>query len=143
MTEQKKTFVAFLLLLAVITAAIVGAVLFNLPKHYRLNKYGIETWGTIISKEKENHQYMRVEYEVDNRKFDSGGHAEDVDKNFDSVQLKEEVIVYYDPRDPQIAVLGNPAKNLKSSISGICFVSIIPILFFLSYRLKKFIWKPK
>ena len=138
MNEQKKiTRVASIIILITIMAAVIGAMLFDFPKYYQLSRYGIETQGTIISKEKENHMYISFNYEVRNQIFKSGGRAEDIGKNFESVQLNEKVQVYYDPNNPEIATLGNPSKQLKSSIFGICFVSIIPTLFLVGYELKK------
>lgn len=81
--------------------------------------------------------YISFKYEVSNQVFKSGGHAEDIGKIFESIQLNEKVPVWYDPANPEIATLGNPDKQLKSSGLGILFVSLIPILFFVSYKFKK------
>jgi len=125
------------LLLAVIIAALVGAFLSYLPKYYRLNHFGVQTQGTVISKEKENHQFIGVEYEVDNNKFKVKGNAEDFGKVFFTVNLNEKVPVTYNPYAPEESCLGNPEQQLNESIIGTCFVSTFPIIVFLVYLIRK------
>ena len=109
----------------------------DLPKYYRLNKYGVEVQGTVILKEPEQHQRIEVQYEVNNNKLKAGGGAGDFDKDFSSVKLQEKVPVYYNPEYPEESCLGNPSKHLDSSLIEICVISFIPFLLFISYILKK------
>lgn len=122
------------LLSATIVAFIIGVYLSNLPRYYRVNENGVQTQATVISKE--SHGYISVEYNVNNRKFKSGGHARDIDKNFEEVQLNDKVSVYYDPLAPEDSTLGNPNKHLKASFVEIGFITIIPILLFVFYVIK-------
>ena len=124
------------LLFAIIIAAVIGGFLTYLPKYYRLNRYGVETQGKVISKEKENHQFIRVEYEVNNRKFETVGNAEDFGKVFFTVKLHEDVPVYYNPDAPEESCLGKPNSQLKESIMGVCFISLTPIFLYIIFIIK-------
>lgn len=137
MIEKRKIYVGIGLFLVVIIATIIGGYLTFLPTYYRLSKYGIETLGTVISKEENNHQYIRVEYKIDNNKFITGGHAGDFGKSFFTVKLNEKVPVYYNPDEPEESCLGKPDSHLNRSIKGTCFVSTFPIIILIIHLIRK------
>ena len=101
-----------------------------------MTKNAVETEGIITAKERENHQYIQVEYKVGNRIYKTGGRVGSIDKEFDAVQINERVLVYYDSLAPEDALLGNPNKHFESSVIETCVASFIPILLFVFYKLK-------
>lgn len=137
MTKYKNALVLLGLTASTMIAVIIGALIVSFPKYYRLSRYGVETHGTVTAKERENHQNIQVEYQVGDKLFKTSGHAEDIGKIFGTVQINEEVSVFYDPSDPKSATLGNPNKQLNSSYRGMIFVGLTPIIFFLGYEIKK------
>ncbi len=135
--NRKKNLILELLglFLAILLTATVVAVLSRLPEHYRLSKRGIESQGIVVSKK--SHNYIEIEYKVDDRTYETGGHAEDIGKIYDLVNLGEKVTIYFDPLNAETASLGNPARHLQSSLIETCVVSTFPILGFFIYLIKK------
>lgn len=119
------------LLLATFMAIVVGAFLSDLPENYRLNQYGIETRGTVVSKDEKNHRYIEVKFKANYQDFTAGGRAEHFGKTFFTVKLGEEVPVFYNPEFAEESCLGNPNQHFNSSLVATCFVTTFPAFFFI------------
>lgn len=121
---------------AILIAMIAGAVFLEVPKYYRLSRSGRETIGKVVSKEREKHNTINLQYSVEGRTFESGGFAEAVGRSFDTLSVGDQVVIYYDPDDPGKSTLGDPVGYLKTSLRGTLFISFIPLLAYISYKVK-------
>jgi hypothetical protein len=108
--------------------AISGALILGVPKYYRLTVRGVATEGKIIELQPTNHQSVIYSYPVDSTVLSGGGHAGDVDSQFNQLRLGQRVLVFYDPYDVSASCLGDPNKHLKSLILGTVFIGLAPSL---------------
>lgn len=126
---------AFFLLIVVF--GFIGAFLFGLPKYYSIYMEGAETRGMIVSKDREQHQYIQAEYNVDGKKYVTGGRADSFGKDFDSVKIGDSVPIFYNKSRPSSAIFGDPDKHLNSSIISTLVVASTPLILFFAYVLRK------
>lgn len=126
-----------ILIIATVIAAISGAILFELPKYLSIYLYGKEALGTVVAKNRDQHMSVDVDYQVGNQVFRTGGHAEDVGKSFDALEINERVPVFYDRITPEAGVLGDAFEHLKSSFRGTFILLFVPTLFFVFFWLKR------
>lgn len=117
-TSKKKIYIFAGLILSVIVTALAGAFITDLPKYYALKTSGSEIKGTLISKEEHNHQFVEVDYSINNINYIVKGNAENFGRDFYSVKVGDIVPVTYNPHSPNDACLGNPEAQLNKSIRG-------------------------
>jgi hypothetical protein len=117
--------------------AVIGAMALDVPKFYSLVRNAHCTTGTVVAKQPENHMLVQFKYEVNGEIHTSGGRAEDVGRSFDSVQIGDEVPVYYDTSHPASATMGDPNKYLSAGLRGTAFILIGLTVCFFMYILKR------
>lgn len=91
--------------------------------HYRnLAKKAVKITGHVISKEPENHRFVRYSFDLDSRSYTGIGNAGGENHEFDQLRLNDPVVVYYDPDDPNNSFLGNPKRQFESATTGLIFM---------------------
>lgn len=128
--------VGALLIFTALFAAVVGALILKLPSKYRLEKYGVPIEAIVISKNREDHMSVIFRYEVEGQTYTALGRGAEVKGGFDSISANEVVEALYDPYNRENATLGDPREQLLSSLAGTVFISLIPTVFFIAYRIR-------
>ena len=140
-----KVFLIFLFVWAIISSLGYCVINFS-PDDSRwenrwenLAKNGVQTYGTVTSKDPDNHAAVNYVYKVGDREFDGAGHAGGGNPGFDEIQVGQSVMLYYDPKNPSDSFLGGPQyqiagdKLLRSRATAalfvISFLAIFPIYF--------------
>ena len=93
----------------------------NLPSYAVLAYRGLETQGTIVEKQPDNHSYIRYSYTVDGQTYtasDMSGRGCG-NPDFSGARVGAPVRVSYDPRKPQRSLLGDALCRLKDEGSGL------------------------
>lgn len=94
-------------------------------KYFRLAKLGSETRGSVISKEPDNHFFIRYSYQVDGQAYQGIGSAGRGNPSFEDLNLGDPVRVYYDPKDPRSSLLGDASQQFASISRGVMFATLI------------------
>ncbi|HKR61292.1 MAG TPA: DUF3592 domain-containing protein [Pyrinomonadaceae bacterium] len=106
-----------------------AAVAFETPKYYALVTRGIETKGVVVTKEPENHSFIRYSYLVNQQAYAGLGNAGGINRSFVDLNPGDTVRVYYDSEDPSISHLGDPKAHYASSVRGVAFVTLLGPIF--------------
>jgi hypothetical protein len=117
--------------------AAVGALVLEVPNYYRLTVRGIAAEGSIIELQPENHGSVLYEYQVDSRSFSGGGHAGDINTNFDELRIGQRVTVFYDAHNAAVSCLGAPQKHLNSLLRGTAFLAAFPTLAIFVFKIRQ------
>jgi hypothetical protein len=94
-------------------------------KYLRLAKLSRETRGSVISKEPDNHFFIRYSYQVDGQAYQGIGSAGRGNPSFEDLNLGDPVRVYYDPENPNSSLLGNPSQQFASISRGVIFTTLL------------------
>jgi hypothetical protein len=139
-----KTFIifSFLWLVLALIGAGIGRLILN-PSG--LNEYTSPIYGKVTAKEPENHAAVHFNYEVDGKKYDGSGQAGRGNPAFDQLQIGQSIVVFYNPKNPEKAILGYPQLYAQSDYFGVLFVAttfssviIVPlILIYVLYQKTK------
>ncbi len=103
----------------------VASVALEAPKYYALANRGIETKGVVVTKEPENHSFIRYSYHVNQQQYMDVGSAGGLNPSFEDLNPGDPVAVYYDPKKPGSSLLGDPKPHFASILRGIVFVTLI------------------
>ena len=98
---------------------------FNGIEHFRLAKRGTETKGSVISKEPNNHFFIRYSYKVGGQAYQGIGSAGRGNPRFEDLNVGDPVRVYYDPNNPTTSVLGDATQHLASISRGVVFATLL------------------
>jgi hypothetical protein len=120
-------------------AAVVAAILFEVPKYYRLYTSGVAVTGRIIDLQPENHGSVIYAYQVGGRSYEGGGHAGDIHSHFDDLRVGQEVPVVFDPHKEEVSCLGEPLKHLRSLLMLTAFLASSPTLLLLALKVRQFL----
>ena len=138
-----RTVTLTILIYAVLLVALgllAGKVL-NWSEYHHLALVGVKTVGQVNSKEESNHNAIRYSFKVNGLFYHGIGSAGGENPTFIQLQPGSEVIVYYDPDNPDLSSLGNPKEHAASRTNGVIFTSFFGSLFSMvsMYRKK---WLP-
>lgn len=126
-----KTFFIFLLVWIVLSAVgyQIGKMVFN-PSHLELMTIeGKQIYARVVAKEPENHQTIRYVFDLNGVEYTGSGAAGAGNPSFQEIQIGDDVVVFYNPSNPQESILGNPWEDLGAQYTGIMFSTIVfPIL---------------
>lgn len=119
---------------------VLGIGQINVPKFWSLYKRGIKVDGVVLQKEPENHQSVHFSYLGPNITYTNiYGHAGYGNPGFEDLKIGEKIIVFYDPENPEISVMGYPKGYLDNEIISIALGCIIfpPLIIFAIKRADK------
>jgi hypothetical protein len=123
--------------LSTLLIAIASSAFFDVPKFYRLTRFGTPTNGEITDLEPLNHQSVVYRYVVANQSHVDRGHASDIGSKFDELSPGQQVAVFYDPQRPDVSCLGTPNGQLESVLILTAIVAACPTLFLLASELRR------
>ncbi|HEY5838767.1 MAG TPA: DUF3592 domain-containing protein [Pyrinomonadaceae bacterium] len=131
----KRLIVAWLL--STVVVGVAAGSFFELPKFYRLSRYGLATTGVVADLQPLNHRSVNYRYTANARTHRGGGHAGDIDRNFEEVRLDEGVLIFYDPENPGVSCMGQPSRHLRKMLLLTAIVTSTPSFFFLALAFKR------
>lgn len=123
----------------------VGFSIYNLDlrEYWTLARQGKEIVGVVSGKNAETHNLIKYEYQVGSNTFTGGGYSGDIDKDFSQVGIGEKVKVFYSPDNPSFSSIGNPKSLFYSNLRMSIFLSLMPSLVVLGFKLKTELTKQK
>ncbi len=107
----------------------VGYRILHSDQLERLMKHGVGIYGTVTSKEPENHATVIYEYSVSGTNYSGRGRASDGNPKFEDIAIGERVIVFYDPDNPNESVMGYPQYQQERNTGGIYFFALVLPIF--------------
>jgi uncharacterized protein DUF3592 len=128
MRKRLHTYLTIWVLLT-IAALVFGILSLRWPTYYGLAVEGVATRARVTAKEPENHRFVRYSYIVDGIFHDGLGNAGFGNPAFEQISIGDEVIVYYDPRNPEVSFLGDAKHQLNSITRGVVFITVCLPLF--------------
>jgi hypothetical protein len=113
-----RLFVLFILWLAG-TAAIFYGMCSNLPKLMVLSERGVETRGKVLDLSAIQSHAVRYSFQGnDGKEYSGKGWAGYGNPSFRDLSAGQTVMVFYDPKDPNLSVLGDPKKERNNELKG-------------------------
>jgi hypothetical protein len=113
----------------VCVGAIITAVVFNPFQYYGFIRAGVQTMALVTDKEPENHGLIHYSYVVEGKTYSAVGHAGYGNPYFKNIEIGQEIIAFYDPRDPSRSILGNPKEHFKTNLEAVLAGMVLfPIL---------------
>ena len=129
MKSQPIVITVLIWLTLTIVFAAFGFKVLDWQKWNRLAKYGVETKGKILSKQPDNHRFVRYSYTVGQQTYFGLGSARSGNPEFDQLNVGDEIKVFYDPDDPAHSILGSAEAQASSITRGVLFLAIAGPLF--------------
>jgi hypothetical protein len=102
-----------------------GNQIFDSSEIYPLVVRGESVWGTVKTKDKENHRTIGYVYSVDEREYSGTGQSGFGNPDFEEIRIGEDVIVIYDPQNPEKSYLGYPEYELAANGRAASFLAYI------------------
>jgi hypothetical protein len=96
---------------------------------YRDLSNGVGVYGKVTAKEPENHQIIRYSYNVGQQTYSGVGHGGRGNPSFGELKIGDSVVVFYDPANPSVSVMGNPQAHQQVEMGGIIFLVVFMPLF--------------
>ena len=116
--------VAVWLTLAV-SLCLVGISLLNVGRDYRFARGGKWTQGKVTAKEPENHAIVRYSYVVNGTAYAGVGHGGRGNPRFDELNAGDSINVVYEPAAPEKSMMGDPAAQVRTSLTGVLFLALV------------------
>ncbi len=123
-------------LAATLLAGVAGIILLDVPKYYRLTRYGVPAEGSITDLQPRNHRSVIYQYQTERSAYNGGGHAGDIEADFDQLRLGQKVTVFYDPDKQEVSCLGDPSRHLRSNLTGVALITTCPTLYLLVVKIR-------
>jgi hypothetical protein len=111
---------------------------------HRLTIRGVSGDGVVTELTPENHDRVYYTYQVAGNTFD--GRGQSWPPNRSSLSVGDSVVIWYDPEQPKISVLGNPRPMLRNETISILLVTLFCpalIVITLKWRLPKLKSRPQ
>jgi hypothetical protein len=115
-------YVIFWTFLAIVFAFGIGGL--NLPRFYRLTKHGVLGQASAVRLAPENHCTVYYQYQVGGRTYHSQGQSWMPNPPLGDIAVGQKLVIYYDPENPSVAVLGNPKSMLKNEVISVGLATI-------------------
>jgi hypothetical protein len=111
-------------------------VVFNPLEYYKLARTAVETKALVTAKEPENHGLIHYSYVVAGETFYGIGHAGNGNPDFSGIRIGQELVTFYDSKEPSRSILGDPRSHLKVNLQVVIVGLLIFPLFvlYLLYR---------
>src|SRR5712692_8907533 len=97
--------------------------------YWRLANRGVLADARVTAKEPNNHRFVHYSYEIGGQTYSGIGNGGRGNADFDRIEIGQSVLVFYDPSDPRVSCLGNPANHLEANLTGVAFVALLTPLF--------------
>jgi hypothetical protein len=107
----------------------IGIKIIDPDRDYNLASKGTSTRGHITAIEPNNHRSVHYVYTVGNNTYSGVGHGGAGNPDFEYLAVGQDVMVFYDPSNPQDSILGYPEQHFSVDIGGVIFVAIVLPLF--------------
>lgn len=113
-----------------ILTCLAGAISWGLMSQTNLRKYQIlakqskTTQGQIIAKESKKHQTVHYTYRVNKTVYEGLSYTSEYP--LEKLKLNDKVLVFYNPTDPQVSMIGDPHLALQEEIA---FHVSLPVIF--------------
>jgi hypothetical protein len=115
------TWIVWLVLVSLSIGAVYDAL--QIKKFRKLQQEGVQTTGTVLSKEPENHRSVKYRYIVEGKAFERVGVPGNGTPAFSDLAAGDQVLVTFDPLDPDISVLGEADPIYRQRILVIEFLA--------------------
>src|SRR5262249_35854598 len=89
------------------------------------------------SLEPTNHQAVRYRYVVDSEDYSGVGNAGHGNPDFERLTVGQRVLIYYDPKKPQVSFLGYPAARMRGNLWVAVMVALIRAIFIMLGLIRK------
>ena len=108
-------------------AAVVIALLtgHNIPEYRRLAEFGVQATGTVTALTPQMHNTAGYKYSVTGREFQGSRGSWGPNPPLDEMHIGDQVVVYYDPRQPAVSVLGDPRPMLDNEITFVVLATLM------------------
>ena len=103
----------------------IGVVALEWQKWNGLANHGVEINGFVVSKEPQNHYFIRYSYAVNRNAYSGLGSAGSPNPEFDQLHVGDQVKVVYDSRNPAESTLGSAQVQSSSITRGVVFLTIL------------------
>jgi len=110
------------LLLAVLFSVGVGSL--NLPLLHRLVENGIRQEAIATKLTPEFHNTVRYEYQVKGTKFEGQTQSWRPNPPLSEIKVGQPLIIYYDPKNPSLSVLGDPTPMLTNEVVSVGMIAV-------------------
>ncbi|HEU4432918.1 MAG TPA: DUF3592 domain-containing protein [Pyrinomonadaceae bacterium] len=122
-----RTLVLTVLIYVVLLGAfgLLGVKLLNWSKYHHLAESAVRTVGHVTAKEPENHRAIRYSFKLHDLSFHGIGRAGGENPAFDELQVGSEVVIYYDPQNPESSFLGDPREQAADMTTGVLFITLL------------------
>jgi Protein of unknown function (DUF3592) len=120
-----------------IAFAIGGATMLDVQKFYLLSTRGMRAEARVTDTELSNHNSVNYSYEASRQSYQGRGAADRINRDSSAIRIGETFQIIYDPLDPASSCLGDPGEQLRTSLTGVVFISLIPTLGFISFYLRR------
>jgi hypothetical protein len=137
-----KPIIAFLIVWLILAGVgySLGSFVFDRSEADSFAEKGNPVYGKVTAKDPNNHAAVSYIYKVNEKEFQGIGGAGRGNPSFDQLQIGQQVVVFYNPLNPQISMLGYPQLQAKANQNVIWFTTIaFPVfpmlLLFLVYRI--------
>ena len=120
-----RTIVLTVLIYAVLLGAfgLLGVKIFNWSEYQHLAESGVKIVGRVTAKEPENHNAIRYSFKLNGLSFHGIGRAGGENPPFDQLQVGCEVVIYYDPENPESSVLRDPKEQAADMTTGVALIT--------------------
>ena len=102
---------------------ILGITALDWSQYRHLAQVAVKTVGRVNTKEPGNHNSIRYSFKVNGLFYHGIGRGGGENPTFDQLQTGSEVVVYYDPENPDSSFLGNPKEQAADVTTGVVFIT--------------------
>lgn len=121
--EKNTKYVIVWLVLALVFTVGVGC--FNLPAFYKLSTLGVLGSATVTEVTPEYHNTLRYQYQVGGGTYQGRMQTWTPNPGLDQIKVGQQVVIYYDPKNPGLSVPGDPKRMLKNEILSVALVGLV------------------
>jgi len=130
---------------ALTAAALVAAAAFvyanrDWARYQRLEREGLGVDGIVTGKDHER-RIVHYSFEFKDKLYGGSDKAGRGSPEFDAIEIDDQVVVFFLPRDPDQSSLGHPKEHLKAQNRLIAWglvAAILPLALALRRELKRF-----
>ena len=102
-------------------AILIGLRFTDFLSYQHLSR-GTGTYGKVVAKEPENHQIVHYSFIVGEKTFTGIGHGGRGNPPFKNLEIGQQVVVFFDPQNPNSSCMGYPESHRGVEMAGIVFL---------------------